>query len=117
MALQALKEVTDWAEGMNCSHTYLMDGDKALGYMKWHTGPAEYFKNPMTLDKRRRKFEVLKVNPFTDYAPKQEKDPNIVEVKGSNGTVYSVDKINRTCTCPSSRFRKGECKHIKEVCK
>lgn len=107
MALQALKEVTDW----EYNHTYLVEGDKALGYMKWHTGPAEYFKNPMTLDKRRRKFEVLKVNPFTDYAPKQEKDPNIVEVKGSNGTVYSVDKVNRTCTCPGFKFR-GQCKHV-----
>lgn len=107
MALQALKEVTDWPY----NHTYLMDGDKALGYMKWHTGPAEYFKNPMALDKRRRKFEVLKVNPFTDYKVKQEKDPNIVEVKGSNGTVYSVDKVNRTCTCPGFKFR-GQCKHV-----
>lgn len=114
MALQALMEVTKW-EGAQLNHMYWMDGDKAYGYSKWGKEAPQYFNTPMTLDKRRRKFVAVTDHKF--ITPVKEANPNIVEVTGSNGTVYHVDKVNRTCDCPASKFRKGECKHIKEVCK
>jgi len=117
--LKALKEITVWdMEGKQPNHIYLMKGDKALGYIKWGVGKAEYFKNPMQIDKRCRKFETLKTNPFTDYVEPEEEAPakNIVKVAGSKGAVYEVDVDARTCTCPAAKFQKGECKHVKEVC-
>lgn len=116
--LKALKEVTVWEGDIQPNHIYLMDGDKAFGYIKFGQGKAEYFKNPMQIDKRRRKFETLKTNPFTDYVEPEEEAPakNIVKVAGSKGAVYEVDVDARTCTCPAAKFQRGECKHVKQVC-
>ena len=116
--LKALKEITVWEGDIQPNHIYLMRSDKALGYIKWGTGKAEYFKNPMQIDKRGRKFETLKTNPFTDYVEVEEEAPakNIVKVNGSKGEVYEVDVDARTCTCPSAKYQRGECKHVKQVC-
>lgn len=117
--LKALKEITVWDSEFQPNHIYLMNGDKALGYIKFGQGKAEYFKTPMQIDKRYRKFETLKTNPFTDYVePDVEEEPkkNVVKVAGSKGAVYEVDVDARTCTCPAAKFQHGECKHVKQVC-
>jgi hypothetical protein len=106
----AIKEVTAWKDvSRQPNHTYLMDGDKAVAYKPWHTGDAYYFKKPMRLDKRYRKFEELKNNPFDVSV-----DSELIEIKGSKGQTYFVDPEAKTCTCPGFTFR-GACKHLKEV--
>ena len=122
--LKALKEITVWEGDIQPNHIYLMQGDKALGYIKWGVGKPEYFKNPMQIDKRGRKFETLKTNPFTDYVESESEidedapisGKNIVKVAGSKGAVYEVDVDARTCTCPAAKWQRGECKHVKQVC-
>lgn len=114
--LKALKEITVWTGDIQPNHIYLMKGDKALGYIKWGVGKAEYFRTPMQLDKRYRKFETLKTNPFTDYVDDEVPAKNIVKVAGSKDAVYEVDVDARTCTCPAAKYQRGECKHVKQVC-
>ena len=111
--MEALKEVTVWeVEYRQPNHTYLMDGDKAVAYIRWHEGAPEYFKTPQKLDKRYRKFEKVEPNPFGDYHNLQ---PALTykEVRGSKGEIYKVDLEAGTCTCPGFTFR-GTCKHTKE---
>ena len=67
MALEVLKEVTEWAvDFRQPNHVYLMKGSKVLAYQKWGEGEAIYYATPQKLDQRRRKFEKipLKLSPF-----------------------------------------------------
>jgi hypothetical protein len=67
VALTVLKEVTEWnVDYRQPNHTYLMSGEKVLGYQKWHQGPPIYYATRQRLDKRRRQFEkiALKDSPF-----------------------------------------------------
>jgi len=103
----AVRETTVWKDvATQPNHVYLMDGDKAVAYIKWGEGEAFYFKNPLRLDKRGRKFEALKTNPFKDKIKS-----NMIRVEGSKGAVYEIDPDAKTCTCPGFTFR-GACKHI-----
>lgn len=111
--MQALREITVWAGPDQPNHTYLMDGDKAVAYLKFHTGQPLYFKTPIRLDKRGRKFEKVDDMAFL-FGDKSE--PTTIEVQGSKGAVYYVDPETKTCTCPGFSFR-GHCKHIEEHCK
>jgi hypothetical protein len=107
--MQAVRETTDWGD-VNCSnHTYLLDGNSLVAYIKQGETVPFYFKNPIKgFDQRRRTFEVLKKNPF-----KAEAKTELIKVAGSKGAVYHVDAEAKTCTCPGFQFR-GDCKHIKE---
>ena len=110
--MEALKEVTVWeVDYRQPNHTYLMDGDKAVAYIRWHEGEPEYFKTPQKLDKRYRKFEKADIGLFE---VREAKDPVILEVPGSKGATYYVNTETGTCTCPGFTFR-GACKHTKEL--
>ena len=66
MALEVLKEVTEWAvDFRQPNHTYLVEGTKVLAYQQWHTGEA-IWGTPMRFDRRGRQFEkiALKDSPF-----------------------------------------------------
>lgn len=125
MALESLKEITDWnVEYRQPNHTYLFDGERAVAYRKWHTGKVEWFKTPIRIDKRRRKFQPESIKRFgkIKYKPEteiQESQTLVrgnavdeVEVQGSKGT-YIVNKRWRTCSCPGFTFRR-KCRHIEE---
>ncbi len=107
--MEAVKEVTKWEGDIQANHVYLLDGDKMVAYIKFGNGDPFYFKNPIRIDKRGRKFERLTKNPF-DVKIKSD----LIEVKGSKGNSYFVDPVEKTCTCPGFTFR-GTCKHIEAV--
>ena len=111
--MQALREITVWEGDAQPNHTYLMDGDKAVAYLKFGLGQPFYFKNPIRIDKRGRKFEKVEGLEFV-FGDKAE--VTAIEVQGSNGAVYYVDPETKTCTCKGFEFR-GDCKHVKEHCK
>jgi hypothetical protein len=111
---QAFKETTVWADGNTAiNHTYFLNGDKMVAYIRYGTTEPFWFKTPIRIDKRGRKFEqvsndlfALSFNVFTPS--------NTKEVEGSKGAKYIVNLDENTCTCPGYTYR-GTCKHVKEL--
>lgn len=106
--MEAIREVTEW-EGVarQPNHTYLMEGDKAVAYIKWDETIPYFFKSPLRIDKRYRKFVKADIGLFGNI----KKPSNLIEVAGSKGAVYYVDPDAGKCTCPGFKFR-GACKHL-----
>jgi hypothetical protein len=109
--MEAVKEITVWEGSLQANHTYLLDGDKMLAYIRKGTEDEFWFKNPIRIDKRGRKFEPVKTNPFTCLGGSIR---NTKEVVGSKGQKYIINLDDNTCTCPGFTFR-GDCKHVKEL--
>ncbi len=104
--MEALRETTG---GAFPAHTYLLDGTTLVAYIKKGESEPFYFKNGIKgFDKRGRKFEIVKPNPF-----KAKKQSTLIEVKGSKGNVYYINPEEKTCNCPGFTFR-GSCKHLGE---
>jgi hypothetical protein len=103
--MEAIRETTG---GLFPAHTYLLEGSTLVAYIKKGESEPFYFKTGIKgFDKRGRKFEAVKPNPF------KERKSNAITVTGSKGQVYYVDAEARTCTCPGFQFR-GACKHLAE---
>jgi hypothetical protein len=116
--MQAYKEITVWDDGNTAiNHTYLLNGDQMIAYIRVGTTVPFYFKNPIRISKSGRKFELVEPNPFA-FLPQvvvaQTTSDNIVEIDGSKGAKYILDKSEKTCTCPGFTYR-GTCKHVKEL--
>ena len=104
--MEALRETTG---GQFPPHVYLLDGTKLVAYIKTGSQDPFYFKNGIKgFDKRGRKFEIVKPNPLAVKAESR------IEIQGSKGQVYYVDREDNSCTCPGYTFR-GDCKHLKEL--
>ncbi len=107
--MEALRETTVWDIPFQPNHTYLLDGNRLVAYIKKGETQPFYFKNGIKgFDKRGRKFEVVKPNPF-----KEERKSNAITVTGSKGQVYTIDPEAKTCTCLGFTYR-GACKHLAE---
>ena len=115
--MEVIKEITKW-ETDQPNHTYLVHGNKMLGYIKVNTSEPIMLKTPMMFDKARRKFETLitrkgcvnRMSPFP-MIKQAAVASTIKEVIGSKGHTYYVDTEKGTCTCLGNKF-KGTCKHV-----
>ena len=104
--MEALRETTG---GLFPPHTYLLDGTTLVAYIKQGETTPFYFKSGIKgFDKRGRKFETVKPNPFKVKASNDTR-----QVQGSRGQIYTVNDSEGTCTCPGFTFR-GACKHLAE---
>lgn len=112
--MEAVREVTVWTgvEYRQPNHDYLLDGDRIVAYRPWGTAEIRKLKSGIKIDRRGRKFVKLDTNPFAELDAKAESV--VVEVKGSKGNSYFVNKDLGTCTCPGFTFR-GACKHVAEI--
>ena len=114
------QEVTDWGDHKVKNHIYYLSDDKSkmVGYIKNGTLDLFKFKNPIRIDTRGRKFELLKrpSEPDSVYFGKEEVKKDTIKVKGSNGKEYLIEKVGNkyTCTCPGFTFR-HTCKHVQEM--
>jgi hypothetical protein len=89
------------------AHTYLLDGNNLVAYVKVNTQEPFYFKTPIKgFDRRGRKFVKGNINLFTVKNNTYERT-----VQGSKGQTYTVNDSEKTCTCPGFTFR-GACKHL-----
>ena len=125
--MEAVREVTVWndLDYTMPNHTYLLDGDKMLAYIKAGTVEPFWFKKPIKVSRSYRKFQKADIGLF-DQSPNWKsllKEfvetapalPFIKKVQGSKpNTWYEVDTNAKTCTCSGFTFR-GTCKHIKEL--
>jgi len=109
---QAYRETTAWADGNTAiNHTYLLDGDKMLAYIRQGTDQEFWFKQPIRISRSGRRFQLVEANPFSGMGGRIQ---NTREVQGSRGAVYIVNRDDGTCTCPGYTYR-GACKHVKEL--
>ena len=112
--MEAVREITEWTgvDYPSPNHDYLLDGDRVVAYRPWGTAEIRTIKGQLKIDRRGRKFEPLRDNPFRGFDKKQE--PMVLEVKGSKGQSYTVNLADKTCTCPGYTFR-GRCKHVEQL--
>ena len=117
---EAYLETTEWADVKGCNHTYYLEGDRMLAYIRHGTAEPYWFKAPITISRSGRKFQrvddALFKNSlgqlFSALVDATPADPDVVEVAGSKpGVIYTVNIKERTCTCPGYTYR-GQCKHL-----
>ena len=100
--MEAVVEITG---GQFHPHTYLLDGNNLVAYVKANETTAFYFRNPIKgFDRRGRKFKPGNKSLFT-----KEKASNAKTVIGSRGQTYTVTA--ESCTCPGFTYR-ATCKHM-----
>jgi len=104
------KEVTVWNETFDLNHLYLMNDsmNKVYAYVRNRDKHFHKFTNPLEIETKGRKFEILERI--------MEDDPSRVEVKGSKGSIYYVTNNEGVykCTCVGFKYH-GACKHIEQV--
>jgi hypothetical protein len=113
-----LQETTKWAGDYNhCNHTYLLDNDKIIAYVKYGDNQVNQLKSRMRIDKRYRTFIKVDNSALSELIPKN-KNNNIrifkVKSKDKEYMVELIDNSKYTCTCTGFTFR-GKCKHITAV--
>jgi hypothetical protein len=115
--MKAYQETTEWdLDFVMPNHVYFLSDskDKMYGYVKSSTGKIQEMTTPLKFKASGRKFtEVANIWGFSP----QEELVSIGEtyrVAGSNGAIYTVtnDRGSWSCTCPASKWQKGDCKHI-----
>ena len=107
--MEAVRETTG---GLFPAHTYLLDGNNLVAYIKKGETEPYYFKQPIKgFSKSGRKFDRVTSTAFTMQV---EPEVALKAIQGSKGSVYYVNEAEGTCTCPGYTFR-GSCKHVKEL--
>ena len=119
---EAYLETTEWADVKGCNHTYYLEGDKMLAYIRHGTQEPFWFKRPITISKSGRKFQKVDPRAFETsiggvfkFLEPEPTSPELIEVQGSKpGSVYYVNPKEGTCTCPGYTYR-GTCKHVNAI--
>ena len=116
--MKAFQEITEWdTDFVMPNHVYFLSDskDKMYGYVKSSTGEIQEMTTPYRFKASGRKFqEVANTWNFAvDDVPEPAKGREY-RVTGSGRNVYTVtdDVSVWSCTCPASKWQKGDCKHI-----
>ena len=115
--MKAYQETTEWdVDFVMPNHVYFLSDskDKMYGYVKSSTGEIQEMNSPLKFKASGRKFR--EVTNTWGFSPKEELVPvgETHRVAGSKGAVYTVtnDRGSWSCSCPSAKWQKAECKHI-----
>ncbi len=120
---EAYLETTQWADVKGCNHTYYLEGDRMLAYIRHGTSEPFWFRAPISISRSGRKFQRVDATAFEqslgglfiNLIEPKDSNPDVVEVAGSKpGVVYLVNVKDKSCTCPGYTFR-GKCKHVEQV--
>ena len=119
--MKAFKEITEWDSDFAVpNHVYFLNDskDKMYGYVQSGTGLVQTMRTPYRFYTRGRKFREVenRWNFAVDDQPEPVKGREY-RVAGSGRNIYTVtdDAGAWSCTCPASKWQKGECKHIKQL--
>lgn len=96
-------EISTWEDAFIKNGVYLTNdsGDKMYAFAKHGSTELKYFKSPISIDLKYRKFiDLYRFDTEEDLGRK---------VIGSKGDVYYVK--DGKCTCTGFKYR-GECKHV-----
>lgn len=116
--MKAFQEITEWAtDFVMPNHVYFLSDskDKMYGYVQAGTGIVQTMRTPYRFHTRGRKFqEVENVWNFGIEEEVSATRGKEHKVLGSKGNIYTVTNEGGawSCTCPASKWQKGECKHI-----
>lgn len=118
--MKVFQELTEWSNVGVTNHIYFLSDSKDKMYAHINReGQVEEVKTPYRFYVKGRKFKEIP-NRW-NFVPKGEADAEVEtvagethQVAGSKGAVYTVtnDRGLWTCTCPASKWQKGDCKHI-----
>ena len=116
--MKYFQETTEWSDGSDSNHIYLLDDSKGkmYAYVPKGTNKLVQFKQPIKIDIRGRKFKPVAARwKYTGAEEPKPANPSWT-VEGSKGAKYLVEFVDNvyTCTCPGYKFR-GDCKHAKEI--
>ena len=119
--MKAFQELTVWdADFAVPNHVYFLNDskDKMYGYVQASTGRVHTMSKPYKFKAGGRKFK--EVENQWNFKVEEEVVKSVgkeYKVPGSKGAIYTVtdDHGAWSCTCPASKWQKGECKHIKEL--
>lgn len=118
MAYKILQEVSEWDADYKCNHTYLLNGDKVVAYIKQGDTEVIVLNHQIRIEKRYRKFIEVQNQDLSFLIPNETpKNIRVFNVQ-SKDKVYTVElnsvKNKYTCSCTGFTFR-GKCKHIDAV--
>lgn len=118
MAYKILQEVSEWDAEYKCNHTYLLNGDKVVAYIKQGDTEVIVLNHQIRIEKRYRKFIEVQNQDLSILIPNETpKNIRVFNVQ-SKDKVYTVElnsvKNKYTCSCTGFTFR-GKCKHIDAV--
>ena len=119
--MKAFKEITEWDSDFTVpNHIYFLNDsrDKMYGYVQSGTGVVQTMTTPYRFHTRGRKFKEVKNtwNFSIDETPEPVHGQEF-KVLGSKGNIYTVVQEGDvwSCTCPASKWQKGDCKHVIQV--
>ena len=120
--MKAFQELTVWDTEFDMpNHVYFLNDskEKMYGYVQSSTGLVHVMSKPYKFKASGRKFREVENRWNFKIA---EDEPEAVvgkeyRVPGSKGAIYTVtdDAGTWSCTCPASKWQKGDCKHIKAL--
>jgi hypothetical protein len=106
--IRILRETTGTVDNFTYQpHLYYVNEASKLVWFQCadYSRGLDVYKKAKMFNTSRRKFELVGTVP-------ELHDDDLVEVPGSNGAVYLVNKNKNSCTCSGFKFR-GKCKHLK----
>jgi hypothetical protein len=118
--MKVFQETTDWGTASAVNHIYFLSDskDKMYAYIN-KEGRIDEVKTPYRFHVRGRKFK--EVPNVWGFKPRNEIELETTgethRVAGSKGAIYTVtnDRGSWTCTCPASKWQRGDCKHIVQL--
>ena len=117
--MKVFQEITQWTTEFDMpNHVYFLNDskEKMYGYVQSTTGIVQTMSKPYKFKASGRKFKEVE-NRWNFVVAEDEPVETVgrqYQVPGSKGAIYTVTDDNGawSCTCPASKWQKGDCKHI-----